>query len=109
MILLHGFFDLRPNVDEDRFRAAFHAFYDHLRIEGLVTSARFMRREPHSGYDSTPPETQFYTAIEFRDMAQAERCWAYLEVNAEPVRSLHITMNRLIRSARFFLSRDIET
>lgn len=107
MILLHGLFDLRPEASEEEFRAAFRAFHDHLRSERLATSARFMRHEPHAGYNARPPQTEFYIAIEFVDKEQAERCWTSVEAADEPLHILHARVNRLIQKASFFLYCDV--
>lgn len=107
MVLLHGLFDLRPDASEEEFRSAFQAFHGHLRSKRLVSSARFMRHEPHYGYDSRPPETNFYIAIEFVDMKQAERCWSYVEADDEPLHALHSRMNSLVRTTSFFLYKDV--
>lgn len=107
MIVLHGLFDLRSGVSVADFRSAFQAFHEHLKEERLVTSARFMKHEPHAGYDSRPPRTEFYIAMEFVDRAQAERCWFYVGSGDEPLHSLHVAMNRLVQRASFFFYNDV--
>lgn len=107
MIVLHGLFDLRLGVSVEDFRSAFQAFHGHLRTKHFVRSARFMRHEPHGGYDSSPPKTAFYIAMEFVDREQAERCWSYVEADREPLHTLHSSMNKLVQTARFFFYSDV--
>ncbi|NKB36459.1 MAG: hypothetical protein GKR93_04715 [Gammaproteobacteria bacterium] len=66
-----------------------------------------MTRQAHSGYNADAPETTYYLAMEFNDLQQAEQCWAFIESDDEPVRSIHNAVKQSIKNSSFFLYRDI--
>ena len=105
MVTMHGVFDLKPGIAADAYGDAFVAFSRHLKDQGYVTDWRFMRRAPHPGYERGPPETHFYVGIDFPDRAAAEACYRYVAADAEPLRTLHRTMNSkgVPGTTRFFL------
>ncbi len=107
MIVLHGLFELKDGYGDTDFRDAFDAFANHLRNQSLLLEWRFMRQEAHEGYNRRPPEAPNYIALEFADKTQSEACWAYVENDEEPIRSLHRRMNRQITNASFFLCSDV--
>jgi hypothetical protein len=93
MVTMHGLFDLKPGITAEAYGAAFEAFCRHLKDQGYVTDWRFMRRAPHPGYDRNPPESGFYVGIDFPDRETADECYRYVAADAEPLRTLHRTMN----------------
>jgi len=105
MVTLHGLFDLKPGITPEVYRAAFEAFCRHLRDQGYVARWAFMRRSPHPGYDRAPPETTFHVSIDFPDRMTADECYRYVAADAEPLRSLHRSMNSKVvpTTTRFFL------
>lgn len=107
MIMMHGLFDLKDDIDEGEFRQSFELFSEHLNATGMVLSCRFMRHQAHDGYNARPPLTHYYVSIEFMDMDYAERCWNYIQENNEPLKSLHTAVFSKIQNSRFFLSSDI--
>jgi hypothetical protein len=108
MILLHGLFDLKDGVAEQEFRRCFDLFAEHMAATNGVQHSRFMRHEPHDGYNSDPPATKYYVAMEFPDMECAERCWTCIEKADEPTRSLHADVFSRIQDYRFFLTSDVQ-
>ncbi|WP_282604406.1 DUF6614 family protein [Pelagibius sp. Alg239-R121] len=107
MIVMHGLFGLKDDCDEVQFRDSFDAFSGHLKQLNLLITWRFMRQEPHDGYNRRPPEAPYYVSMEFLDNDQAEACWAYVEQDEEPLKSLHRAMNRQVQNTQFFLSSDV--
>jgi len=105
MVTMHGLFDLKPGITADAYGAAFEAFCRHLKDQGYVADWRFMRRAPHQGYDRNPPGSGFYVSIDFPDREAAEECYRYVAADAEPLRTLHRTMNSKVvpTTTQFFL------
>jgi hypothetical protein len=87
-------FELADGVSEQEFAAAFVAFFEHLREQG---------------FGMPLPGFTHYAAIEFADLEREQACYGYVAADAEPVRSLHRTMNSKVKraSAYFFVSADI--
>jgi len=107
MIVMHSLFDLEEHCSPADFQYAINEFTEHLIDQDLLVSSRFMRREPHEGYNANTPQVPYYLAMEFSDMPQAKACWAYMENNIEPVKILHNKVKSSIRDSSFFLCRDI--
>ena len=107
MIVMHSLFDLVETCSVNDFQCAINAFTQHLIEKDMLVSSRFMRHEPHDGYNADGPLTSYYLAMEFSDMTQAKACWAYVESDAETVKSLHDTVKTSVRNSSFFLYRDI--
>ena len=105
-IIMHGLFDLKDDVEEAAFRQAFELFAEHLKDNRMVISSRFMRHQAHDGYNAREPLTEYYVSIEFEDMGQAEACWAYVQANDEPLKSLHSAVFSKVCNSSFFLSSD---
>ena len=108
MILMHGMFDLKDEIQEEEFRQSFDLFSEHLIATEMALSCRFMRHQAHDGYNARPPSTKYYVAIEFVDMDYAEQCWNCIQEDNEPVKSLHTAVFSKIQDSRFFLSSDIQ-
>lgn len=107
MIVLHGWFDLKENVEEVEFCRSFDRFVDHLRTTNMVRDGRRMRHQAHDGYNSHPPWAQYYVSIEFLDMDCAERCWLDIEENEQSLKPLHAAVFSSIQNYRFSLTTDI--
>jgi hypothetical protein len=109
MVTMHGLFDLKPGITADAYGAAFEALCRHLKEQGYVADWRFMRRAPHRGYDRNPPEVGFYVSIDFPGRDKAEECYRYVAADAEPLRTLHRTMNSKVvpTTTQFFLFEEI--
>jgi hypothetical protein len=105
MLTLHSTFDLHSSGAE--FKQAFDSFGKHLRDQDLVISWRFQQRHPHPGYDSTPPETDYYVSLDFRDMDQAEACWTHIEDHIAPGDRIHREVYSKIRDYTFWLTEDV--
>ncbi len=107
MIIMHSLFDLVESCPVAEFQHAVNALALHLKEKDLLVSSRFMRHEPHDGYNADGPSTSYYLAMEFSGMTQAEACWAYIESDVELVKSLHDPVKSSVRNSSFFLYRDI--
>lgn len=106
-VTMYGIFALRDGCTADGFRTAFDAFSQHLKETGFLESWRFLVREPHSGYDARPPDVGFLVEMTFRDADQAERCYAYVEEDREPLQTLHRNVNRQSVDTHFALYREV--
>ena len=102
-----GFVDLKPDVTEAAFRAAFDLFSAGLVERDLSTGWRLSRRHPHHGYDSSPPTQTWLLATLFRDADQAEACWDFIEARDANFAPLHDTLNRKVTNATFALYEDL--
>lgn len=107
MIVMHSLFDLVESCSVAEFQHAVNTFARHLKEKDLLVSSRLMCNEPHDGYNADGPSTSYYLAMEFSDMTQAEACWAYVESDAEMIKTLHDPVKSCVRNSSFFLYRDI--
>lgn len=102
-----GFVDLKPDVTETDFRAAFDLFSSGLVERDLSTGWALTRRHPHHGYDSAPPPQAWLLTTLFRDADQAEACWDFIEGRSPDFAPLHDNLNRQVTNATFALYDDV--
>ena len=107
MVTMHGFFDLKPNQDEQTFKAVYDRFGDFLIKEKLITAHKTQRRSYDDNYDSSPPETKYYVSMDFVDLKQSQDCWAFIEQHSPESAKLHRDVFARITNYAFFLSEDI--
>lgn len=103
-----GFADLKPDVTEADFRAAFDRFSQGLVDKDLAAAWELTRRHPHHGYDSAPPPQAYLLTVRFRDADQAEACWDYIEARNADFAPLHDNLIRQVANATFALYDDLE-
>lgn len=104
---MHGLFDLAEGVEEGAFRDSFVRLSEHLQHAGMMLGWRFMRHEPHDGYNANAPSTRHYVSIEFADMEQAERCWTCIQDARAPLGPLHQAVFAKVCNTAFFLTSDV--
>lgn len=102
-----GFVDLKPDVTEADFRAAFDLFSAGLVERDLAIGWVLTRRHPHQGYDSAPPAQKWLLSTLFRDKSQAEACWDFIEARDADFAPLHHNINRQVTNATFALYDDV--
>ena len=107
MVVMHSTFNLKPGVSADDFKMAFQAFCAHLREQNLLEQWRLMTHEPHDGYNADAPLGKHYLMTEFANTAAAQRCWDYVALDEEPIRTLHYEVRSRITDSSFYLSRDL--
>ena len=107
MVTMHGFFDLKSNIDEAEFKRAYDAFGDYLIGCKLITDHKAMRRSYDDNYDSSPPHTKYYVSMDFIDLDQSQNCWDFIEKHDETSAKLHRSVFSKIKNYSFFLSEDI--
>ena len=107
MITMHGLFDLQADIDAMDFADAFAKFAAHLQERNLINDSRCMRHQPHDGYNSNHPETNYYVSMDFDSMAKAQECWDVIEEQSEPLNGLHVAVLGKIQDYRFFLTTDL--
>ena len=106
MIILQSFFDLHDHCSPEKFNDAINALSAHLVERKLLLSHQFMERQAHDGYNADAPDSRYYHAMKFVDMAQAEQCWSYIEEDSEPVNTLHGVIKTSVTNTSFSLYRD---
>jgi hypothetical protein len=103
---MFGVFNLREGIELPEFKLAYNAFCIHLSQRGYVHSSRVWRRAYHSGYDANFLEFSIIVEMCFHNYAASLECWRYVEANEEPIRTLHVAMNKKVMEARFVLCRE---
>lgn len=106
MITMHSFFDLHTHRSASEFHSYINDLSNHLIEKGLLLSHRFMKHQAHDGYNANEPASYYYHAMNFLDMDQAERCWSYIEEDAEPVKALHGKIKTSVLNTSFSLYRE---
>ncbi len=84
-------FNLKPGVDLAAFETALCAFSDHMVAQGLIRgTGPVMRRQSDTQLDTdTDRGHSFFFLTDFRDKAQSDAAFAYLESGSEPGFSRH--------------------
>ncbi|MEM1298702.1 MAG: DUF6614 family protein [Pseudomonadota bacterium] len=74
-------FSLKPGVSMEAFKDALAVFAEHMRTHDLITGiGPILRRHPSSGLDTDSGRAHsHYFLTDFRDLAQSEASFAYLE------------------------------
>jgi hypothetical protein len=104
-----GAFNLRPDYDLGTFKPAFDAFCDHLKQTGYLHSHRLWRRAYHEGYDTRFPDAGIVIEMCFHHYQASLDAWDYVEDRSEPLRSLHIAMNKQVTETYFVLLHEVES
>ena len=109
MVILHALFDLKPDVAEGDFRKALEDFCAHLQESDYMLGWRWMRQIVPPGPPFPRPTQKHFVAFEFTDEETEQRCYDYVAVNDEPIRTLHRAMNSKVQggTAMFFVCADV--
>ena len=103
-----GVFALRDGVSEEEFLPRLHAFFQHFIDMGFATGYRVMRREALDGFGKTLPAFTYRGELIYLDLEREHAAYEYVKQHGEPVTSLHIAMNSLVKpDADFFLETRI--
>ncbi len=102
-----GFVDLKPDVTDAGFRAAFDVFSQGLIDRDLATGWKLTMRHPHHGYDSTPPAQTYVLTVRFKNADQAEACWDFIETRNAGFAPLHDNLNQQVKNSTFALYDDL--
>lgn len=103
MDIYHGWFNLKDGIGDADFAARFEAYMAHLQAEGLIAGWRLTRRKLGLGPAFLP---EFHIMIETEGMAQLDAAFALVSGRAEPVESLHHSVNSAVQDVVFALYRD---
>ena len=108
MVTLNALFDLKSGVSEGDFKKALEEFCAHLQKECYVIDWRWMRQIVPPGPSFPRPTQKQFVIFEFVDEAAEQRCFDYVALNEEPIRTLHRAMNSKVErgSAMFFVCAD---
>ncbi|WP_298257123.1 DUF6614 family protein [Bradyrhizobium sp.] len=103
-----GIFALRDGVSEEEFLPRLHVFLQHFIDMGFATDYRVMRREALEGFGKTLPAFTYRSELIYPDLEREHAAYEYVKRRSEQVRSLHVTMNSLVKpDAGFFLETQI--
>lgn len=104
---MFGAFNLRSGYDLTTFKTAFDAFSNHLKEAGYLTSHRLWRRAFHEGYDTRFPEVAIVLEMCFHSHQASLDAWDYVEERTEPLKGLHVAMNKQVQETRFVLLHEV--
>jgi hypothetical protein len=108
LVSFSGVFALRDGVSEEEFLPRLHAFFQHFIDIGFATGYSIMRREALDGFGKTLPAFTYRGELIFPDLERDHAAYQYVKQHGEPVTSLHLAMNSLVkRDADFFLETRI--
>ena len=84
-------FNLKPGTTIEAFETALAVFTEHMLSEELITgTGPILRRDPSSGLDTdTERDHGYYFLTDFRDLAQSEAAFAYLEARGTHAWTIH--------------------
>ncbi len=103
MDIYHGFFNLKPNVDDMAFADDLQDFMEHLKSNRKIESWRLMRRKLGLG----PKEMgEFHLMIEVEGMAQLDEAFSLAAARTGETETKHFSVNSKIDSVTFALYRD---
>lgn len=100
---MFGAFNLRKGKTISTFKQAFDAFCEDLKTEGYLHSWRLWERAYHEGYDTKFPDVGILLEMCFHNHNASLECWDYVEAGSEPMKTLHVAMNRQVQDAIFAL------
>ena len=103
MRMLLNQFDLKPQVQPERFAQAWAQFSDALIAADLAAEVTpLMTRARPSGYDTDDERPHTHLAfIYFRDAAQADAAWQAIETDAAAIGPSHRKVIGLVTNAVF--------
>ena len=104
---MFGAFNLKPEYDLATFQTAFDGFCNHLKKSGHLKSHRLWRRAYHEGYDTRFPDAGIVIEMCFPSYQASLDAWDYVEEHTEPIRRLHVEMNKQVSATHFVLLREV--
>ena len=110
MIHMLSAFDLKPGQDFEAFRQAYAAFVEDIRAADMIASAGPLgKRVADTPMDTDNDRThQYFSIMSFRDRAQLDAAYAYIEQRARPATGTHLTMYRKVTESVFLCWGDAE-
>jgi uncharacterized protein DUF6614 len=109
LVSFSGVFALRDGVSEQQFLPKLQAFFQHFIDVGFATSYRVMRREALDDFGKTLPAFTYRGELIYPDMERERAAYEYVKQHGEPINSLHVAMNSMVKpDADFFLETRIE-
>ena len=90
-------------MSEKEFLPKLHAFFQHFIDIEFATGYRVMRREMLEGFGKTIPTFAYRGELIYPDLEREHAAYEYVKQHGEPVNSLHVAMNSLVKpDADFF-------
>ena len=108
MIHMLSSFDLKPGQELDVFQADYAEFVEDLVSAGMIVSAGPLGKR----VADTPMDTDddrdhsWFSIMAFRDRAQLDEAYAYIEARQHPSTKSHIRMYRRITNSIFLCWED---
>ena len=103
MDIYHIYCDLRPGVSDLAFVDRLHAYFGHLRGNGLIEAARVTRAKLGFGLKGMG---DWHIMLEVKNLAQLEAAFQQVASRRDPVEGLHFDVNSLVANPTFALTRD---
>ncbi len=103
MNLYHAWCNLKDGVKDTDFSDRAEAYFGHLKDDGLIAGYRITRRQLGLGPKDLP---EFHLMVELEDLAQLDRVFGHVATRAEPIESVHHSVNSLVKDTLFALYRD---
>ena len=103
MDIYHIWCNLKPGVQDLEFVEGLRAYLDHLHHKGQLEGYRITRAK--LGF--RPAQLRdFHITLEFEDMTQMQAAFDNVSSRADPVESLHHSVNSKVQDIFFALYRD---
>lgn len=99
----HIWCGLKDGVKDTDFSDAVHAYFAHLKSEGLIAGYRITRRKLGLGPPQLP---EWNLIIETEGLAQLDEAFSTVSSRADPVEGFHHAVNSLVDNVFFALYRD---
>jgi hypothetical protein len=99
----HIWCGLKDGVKDTDFSDAAHAYFAHLKTEGLIAGYRITRRKLGLGPPQLP---EWNLIIETESLAQLDQAFSTVSSRADPVEGFHHAVNSLVDTVFFALYRD---
>ena len=103
MIHMLSAFNLKPAEDLDAFMAAYSDFAADAKVAGIIESAGPVgRRVADTPMDTDDERThEFFSIMSFRDRAQLDAAYDYIERRSMPTTKTHVQMYKRIMDSVF--------
>ena len=103
MNIYHIWARLKPGIKDLEFTDAVDEYLGNLKQQGLLESFRITRRKLGLG----PEELlDFHIMIDFKDLEQFDAAFGNVATRADPIETLHHSVNSKVAEAKFALYRD---
>jgi hypothetical protein len=103
MDVYHVWCTLKDDVGDLEFAAAVRGYLEHLKAGGLVVDYRITRRKLGLGPAFLP---EWHITLDFESLSQFDNAFEKVSSRADPIESLHHTVNSKVKEVFFALYRE---